>query len=160
MEKAIRERDEARKAAAEAQAEAQMAEESRARMETDMAALKSIHQAAREKMKKMKTQCKQIEAEFSILKKQAMKSEENLSRAKKSEAALASTRRRLEIVTNPNAERDHDMTLFNVLFSQIRMQVNQLYDLYQTLGRDDEVLHETLKFAILSLADMVREHAE
>ena len=52
------------------------------------------------------------------------------------------------------------MTLFNVLFSQIRMQVNQLYDLYQTLGRDDEVLHETLKFAILSLADMVRERAE
>lgn len=48
LEKAIRERDEARKAAAEAQAEAQTAEESRARMETDIAALKSIHQAAQE----------------------------------------------------------------------------------------------------------------
>lgn len=215
LEKEIGERDKARKAA-----EAQAAEESRARMDADTATLRAIHQAAQEaeaqarkalaaarselaalrekpldvavetavdqeaankarmeaiaemqakvdaaetargKMKKMKTQCKQIEAEFSILKKQAMKSEENLSRAKKAEAALASTRRRLEAVTNPNAERDRDMALFNVLLSQIRMQVNQVHDLYQTLGRDDEVLHETLKFAILSLADMVRERAE
>lgn len=46
LEKAIRERDEAQKAAEAARAEARTAEESRAKMETDMKALKEIHLSA------------------------------------------------------------------------------------------------------------------
>ena len=46
LEKAIRERDEARRAAEAAQADARSAEESRAKMETDMLALKEMHQSA------------------------------------------------------------------------------------------------------------------
>lgn len=46
LEKAIRERDEAQKAAEAARAEARTAEESRAKMETDMKALKKIHLSA------------------------------------------------------------------------------------------------------------------
>lgn len=46
LEKAIRERDEARKAAETAQADAKTAEEARAKMETDMQALKEMHQSA------------------------------------------------------------------------------------------------------------------
>lgn len=48
LEKAIRERDEARKLAESAQAEARTAEESRARMEADMAELKELHRIAQE----------------------------------------------------------------------------------------------------------------
>ena len=48
LEKAIRERDEARKAAEAAQADARSAEESRAKMEADMKALKDIHRSAQE----------------------------------------------------------------------------------------------------------------
>ena len=48
LEKAIRERDEARQAAEAARADAQTAEESRAKMEADMRALKEMHQSALE----------------------------------------------------------------------------------------------------------------
>lgn len=48
LEKAIRERDEARLAAEAAQADARSAEESRAKMEEDMKALEEIHRAAQE----------------------------------------------------------------------------------------------------------------
>lgn len=48
LEKAIRERDEARRAAEAAQADARTAEESRAKMEADMKALEEIHRAAQE----------------------------------------------------------------------------------------------------------------
>lgn len=48
LEKAIRERDEARKAAEAAQADARSAEESRAKMEADMKALEDIHRSAQE----------------------------------------------------------------------------------------------------------------
>lgn len=48
LEKAIRERDEARKAAEAAQADARSAEESRAKMEADMKALEEIHRSAQE----------------------------------------------------------------------------------------------------------------
>lgn len=46
LEKAIRERDEARREAEKAKEDAKSAEESRAKMETDMRALKEIHQSA------------------------------------------------------------------------------------------------------------------
>ena len=48
LEKAIRERDEARKAAEAAQADARSAEESRAKIEADMRALENIHRCAQE----------------------------------------------------------------------------------------------------------------
>lgn len=48
LEKAIRERDEARQAAETAQADARSAEESRAKMEADMKALEEIHRSAQE----------------------------------------------------------------------------------------------------------------
>ena len=46
LEKAVKERDEARRAAEEAKAAADAAEQSRAKMEADMAALKELHQSA------------------------------------------------------------------------------------------------------------------
>lgn len=48
LEKALRERDEARKAAETAQADARTAEESRAKMEQDMKALNALYQSAKE----------------------------------------------------------------------------------------------------------------
>ncbi len=48
LEKAIRERDEARKAMEAAQADARVLEESRAKMESDMAQMKALQEAARQ----------------------------------------------------------------------------------------------------------------
>lgn len=68
LEKAVKERDEALRAAEEAKAAAEAAEHSRAKMESDMAALKELHQAAqnseamsREELEKLKAELKALQ---------------------------------------------------------------------------------------------------
>jgi len=67
LEKAIRERDEARKAMEAAQADARSAEESRAKMEADMAALESIHKAAQEGEAQAREELEKVQAELQAL---------------------------------------------------------------------------------------------
>lgn len=67
LERAIRERDEARQAAEAARAEAQTAEESRARMALDMAALEAIRRAAQESSAQAREALEQARAELQAL---------------------------------------------------------------------------------------------
>lgn len=67
LEKAIRERDEARRAAEAAQADARSAEESRAKMEADMKALESIHRSAQEGEAQAREALEKAEAELKEL---------------------------------------------------------------------------------------------
>ena len=68
LEKAVKERDEARRTAEEARAAADAAEQSRAKIEADMAALKELHQSAqaaeahsREELAKVKEELKALQ---------------------------------------------------------------------------------------------------
>lgn len=67
LEKAIRERDEARQAAETAQADARSAEESRAKMEADMRALENIHRCAQEDEAKARDALAKAQAELKEL---------------------------------------------------------------------------------------------
>lgn len=67
LERAIRERDEARQAAEAARAEAQTAEESRARMALDMAALEAIRRSAQESSAQAREALEQARAELQAL---------------------------------------------------------------------------------------------
>ena len=67
LEKAIRERDEARMAAETAQADARSAEESRAKMEEDMAVLKRLHESAQEHETQAREALEQAQAELKAL---------------------------------------------------------------------------------------------
>lgn len=67
LERAIRERDEARQGLEAAQAEAKTAEESRAKMEEDMAALKAIHRSAQEGEAQARKALEQAKAELQEL---------------------------------------------------------------------------------------------
>lgn len=67
LEKAVRERDEAKQAAEAAKAEARVAEESRAKMETDMAALKQLHQSAQDAEKQARQELASARAELKAL---------------------------------------------------------------------------------------------
>jgi len=67
LEKAIRERDEARKAMEAARADARSAEESRAKMEADMAALEGIHKAAQEGEAQAREELEKVQAELQAL---------------------------------------------------------------------------------------------
>jgi len=67
LEKAIRERDEARKAAEAAQADARSAEESRARMEADIKVLKSLQSSAQEAEAQARDALAKAQAELQAL---------------------------------------------------------------------------------------------
>lgn len=67
LEKAIRERDEARQAAESAHAEARTAEESRTKMESDMQALERIHKAAQEGEASARAELARLQEELQAL---------------------------------------------------------------------------------------------
>lgn len=67
LEKAIRERNEALRTAEEAKAAADAAEHSRAKMESDMAALKELHQAARDSEAMSREELEKLKAELKAL---------------------------------------------------------------------------------------------
>lgn len=67
LERAIRERDEARMAADAAKADARAAEESRAKMESDMEALENIHRAAQEGEAQARKELESVRAELQAL---------------------------------------------------------------------------------------------
>lgn len=64
LEKAVKERDEALRTAEEAKAAAEAAEHSRAKMEADMAALKELHQAARDSEAMSREELEKLKAEL------------------------------------------------------------------------------------------------
>lgn len=67
LEKAIRERDEARRAAETALADAKTAEESRAKMAADMEALENIHRSALEGEARARQELERVQAELQAL---------------------------------------------------------------------------------------------
>ena len=68
LEQAIRERDEARRTAAQAQADASVAEQARAKMEADMAVVNASLAAAREEKQKADQEAARLENELAALK--------------------------------------------------------------------------------------------
>ena len=67
LERAIRERDEARSTAEAAKAEAATAEKSRAKMEADMAALKNLQQSAQEAEEEARRELEEVRAELQAI---------------------------------------------------------------------------------------------
>lgn len=67
LEKAVKERDAALRAAEEAKAAAEAAEHSRAKMESDMAALKELHQAAQDSEAMSREELEKLKAELKAL---------------------------------------------------------------------------------------------
>lgn len=67
LEKAVKERDEALRVAEEAKAAAEAAENSRAKMESDMATLKALHQAAQDSAVMSREELEKLKAELKAL---------------------------------------------------------------------------------------------
>lgn len=67
LEKAVKERDEALRTAEEAKAAAEAAEHSRAKMESDMAVLKELHQAAQDSEAMSREELEKLKAELKAL---------------------------------------------------------------------------------------------
>lgn len=190
LEKAIRERDEARRMAESALADAKTAEESRAKMEADMAALKALcdsaageaEQAAaalldaRKELEELQKRPVDVAVETVVDREAIEKARAEAiaemqakvdaaeQRRKDAEKALAEARRQLEEAGKAGdaalVNANPDLAMFNVLFSQTQAQVNQMHGLRLKLGKADGELDGQLKAAISALAYMVRRCAE
>lgn len=180
LEKAVKERDEALHAAEAARAAAETADQSRAKMEADMTALKKLHQAtqaaeaqARENLAKAQAELKaleearreavaQMQAKVDKAAEARKKAEEQ---RKKAEEELAVARQQLEAARQTERQAvisgDKDLALFELLFSQGNEAVNKLHGLLlKVRGRGDMELAGKLQKALLALADVTRRCAE
>jgi len=190
LEQAIRERDEARLAAEAAQADAKSAEESRAKMEADMALLKEQCRssqdavaAAQKELEELKAKpvdvavmavdqekldaaraeaVAEMQAKVDKAKAARDKAEEN---RKAAEAALAEIRTKLEEAGK--AERkaaiagDSDLAVFQLLFGQAQEIANKLHGLFiKAKGREDEGQAAGMQKALSKLAELIGKAAE
>lgn len=190
LEQAIRERDEARLAAEAAQADAKSAEESRAKMEADMALLKEQCRssqdavaAAQKELEELKAKpvdvavmavdqekldaaraeaVAEMQAKVDKAKAARDKAEEN---RKAAEAALAEIRTKLEEAGK--AERkaaiagDSDLAVFQLLFGQAQEIANKLHGLLiKAQGREDGSQAAGMQKALSTLAELIGKAAE
>lgn len=190
LEQAIRERDEARLAAEAAQADAKSAEESRAKMEADMALLKEqcrssqdAVSAAQKELEELKAKpvdvavmavdqekldaaraeaVAEMQAKVDKAKAARDKAEEN---RKAAEAALAEIRTKLEEAGK--AERkaaiagDSDLAVFQLLFGQAQEIANKLHGLLiKAQGREDGSQAAGMQKALSKLAELIGKAAE
>lgn len=190
LEQAIRERDEARLAAEAAQADAKSAEESRAKMEADMALLKEqcrssqdAVSAAQKELEELKSRpvdvavmavdqekidaaraeaVAEMQAKVDKAKAARDKAEEN---RKAAEAALAEIRTKLEEAGK--AERkaaiagDSDLAVFQLLFGQAQEIANRLHGLLiKAQGREDGSQAAGMQKALSKLAELIGKAAE
>ena len=183
LEQAIRERDEARLAAEAAQADAKSAEESRAKMEADMALLKEqcwsyqdAVAAAQKELEELKAKPVDVavmavdQEKLDAARAEAVaemqakvdKAEEN---RKAAEAALAEIRTKLEEAGK--AERkaaiagDSDLAVFQLLFGQAQEIANKLHGLLiKAQGREDSSQAAGMQKALSKLAELIGKAAE
>lgn len=190
LEQAIRERDKARLAAEAAQADAKSAEESRAKMEADMALLKEQCRssqdavaAAQKELEELKAKpvdvavmavdqekldaaraeaVAEMQAKVDKAKAARDKAEEN---RKAAEAALAEIRTKLEEAGK--AERkaaiagDSDLAVFQLLFGQAQEIANRLHGLFiKAKAREDEGPAAGMQKALAKLAELIGKAAE
>lgn len=190
LEQAIRERDKARLAAEAAKADAKFAEESRVKMEADMALLKEqcwsyqdAVAAAQKELEELKAKpvdvavmavdqekldaaraeaVAEMQAKVDKAKAARDKAEEN---RKAAEAALAEIRTKLEEAGK--AERkaaiagDSDLAVFQLLFGQAQEIANKLHGLLiKAQGREDSSQAAGMQKALSTLAELIGKAAE
>lgn len=159
LEKAVKERDEALHAAEAARAAAETADQSRAKMEADMTALKKLHQATQAAEAQAREALAEAQAELKALRERPVevavevdqkaleearqmqakvdKAAEAQKKAeeqrKKAEEELAAVRQQLEATRQTERQAvisgDKDLALFELLFSQGNEAVNKLHGL-------------------------------
>ena len=190
LEQAIRERDEARQAAEAAQADAKTAEESRAKMEADMALLREQCQSSQEAVAAAQRELEELKAKpvdvavmavdqekldqaraEAIAEMQAKVDKAKAARdkaetqRKAAEAALTEVKARLEEAGK--AERkaaiagDSDLAVFQMLFGQAQELSNQLHGLLlKARGRGNESQAAGMRKALSALAELIGKAAE
>ena len=190
LERAIRERDEARLAAEAAQADAKSAEESRARMEADMVLLKEQCRSAQDAVSAAQKELEELKAkpvEVAVMSvdqekidaaraEAAAEMQAKVDKAKaardkaeekrrEAEAALAEVRAKLEEAGK--AERkaaiagDSDLAVFQMLFGQAQEIANKLHGLLlKARGREDGSQAAGMRKALAKLSELILLAAE
>lgn len=189
LEKAIRERDEARKAAETAQANARSAEESRAKMETDMRVLKEIHQSALDEAEQAAENLRAAQKELKALRERPVdvavevdreaveraraeavsEMEERVRQAeaarREAETALEEARRQLDGTGRQDDRKDDslqaDWALLDRTVAQTRDSMNQLSGIkLKAHGKGEKKLEAAVRKALLYFSNYAKSCAE
>ena len=170
LEQAIRERDEARKAAEAAKAEASTAEQARAKMAEDMEALtaEGVTKAAVETVadpealeKARADAIAEMQAKLDRAKERQKKAE---AQAKEAQAALELAQSELKeserARKNAVLASDEDIATFQVLFQQTQDQANKMRGILIKLrGRADQSAAHGVEKALRALAEVIGRYA-
>lgn len=183
LEQAIRERDEARLAAQAAQADARSAEESRAKMETDMTLLKEQCRSAQDAVASAQKELEELKAKpvdvavmsvdqekldaaraEAVAEMQA-KVDKAEEKRKEAEAALADANAKLEAAAKAEAKtmisNDRDLAAFELLFGQAQEIANKLHGLLlKARGREDGSQAAGMQKALAKLSELIGKAAE
>ena len=181
LEQAIRERDEARKAAEAAKADASAAEQARAKMEADMATTKNLLESARAEKQQVDSWAACLEKKLADLKAKPVEvavetvvDPEAIEKAKaeavaeikaKLEEALEQARLQLEEQAKAGKKAalgsDKDVAQFEVLFNQGQELANKMRGLLlKARGREDQTAAQGMERALKALAEAVGRCAE
>lgn len=190
LEQAIRERDEARLAAEAAQADVKSAEESRAKMEADMALLKEQCRSAQNTVASAQKELEELKAKpvdvavmsvdqekldaaraEAVAEMQAKVDKAKAARdkaeekRKEAEAALADANAKLEAAAKTEAKtmifNDRDLAAFELLFGQAQEIANKLHGLLlKARGREDGSQAAGMQKALAKLSELIGKAAE
>lgn len=185
LKQAIRERDEARLAAEKAKAEADAAEASRAKMETDMRQLKELQARALEDQEAKAAEVKRLEDELAAMRnrpvdiavevKDASPEQLAQARAEAAKEAHASMKQALRKELDSKEEQlrkareaaekaeraakvnsSQNMVRFTILFNQTQETVNQMAD---AVKREPPENQEKMRAAMRALSDAIGKAA-
>lgn len=185
LEQAIKDRDEARKAAEAAKADASAAEQARAKMAEDMALLNARLSGAQEDREQAELKEKPVEvAVETVVDPEAIEKaraeavagmQEKLDKAREAkkraedkqkiaEEALEQVRLQLEEQAKEEKKAalgaDKDLAQFELLFDQTKDTVNRMHGILLKVRSRDEDAAGKLAKAVLALAEAVRRCAE
>lgn len=190
LEQAIRERDKARLAAEAAQADARSAEESRAKMEADMALLKEQCRDAQDAVASAQKELEELKAkpvDVAVMEVDQKKLDDARAEAvaemqdkvdrakaardkaeekrKAAEAALAEVNAKLAAAEKEERKvmisNDRDLAAFELLFGQAQEIANRLHGLLiKAKGREDEDQAAGMQKALSKLAELIGKAAE
>ena len=172
LERAIKERDEARLAAEQAQADTRAAQEARRSMEESLKEANSLMSRARLEKEQASDRATELEKQLAELKAAPVEvavmdvDQEKLDAARaEGEAAkaaeLEALQAKLDKANSAAALADPDVAKFQVYFDQAQEAANKMQGiLLKARRRDDQTTAEKLSRAMTALGDKIKEDAQ
>lgn len=162
LERAIKERDEARLAAEQAKADTRAAQEARRSMEESLKEANSLMNWAKIEKEQASDRATELEKQLAELKAAPVEvAVMDVDQAKLDAARLEELQAKLDKANSAAALADPDVAKFQVYFDQAQEAANKMQGiLLKARRRDDQTTAEKLSRAMTALGDKIKEDAQ